>query len=627
MTQLIKRGLKTIAAIGVILLIVTIGFVTLIDPACFKGDIQKQIVFRTGRPLTIQGPLYWRMSPGLSLEINDLTLPNVPASGEPFLSIKKAYLTPNLWSLFSGHLSFDIQVHDLNIQLIRYATEDSNFKELQTRFIQSFSEENPSRFFSVNAILIHHATVNWQDSMTHQSLYLTHLTLKAEKLIRGLTGFPTPISMSCELTDAQHTQLGHLTFNAEWQLSHQHQQLDFHGIALKAEFQGLPLIALNGNLSIPNFKDFSTLQGKLTFPNIALADWGKVFNLPTQDLLLQTGNLVTTFEYEKNALKVSNFTLALNDHGLMEGAFIWNMQPQPNMLELDGKFSVKALKIGSTKLDSFKTDLQAKRGIWSFKPELRMAEGFHTADLKIDFNGFAPKFEFSAQGDHFEINDLLTLFQYKNTLHGRANAKTILVSQGNTREELLQNLSGKLEVSISDGQIGGIELTPLLLHAQSTIHSLSTALMKKQKIDFSSELTKELGVWKQQASVQHPLITPFSWGDIHLTFERGLAQLTTLKFSHPKYSLEGHGSYDLIQETMEYQALALLNSLPQGGTSNEMFDFFKRTPLTIQVKGPLNNLAVQPDLVGYTQGALKLVQRDPLDKTNDKGLEKLFGFP
>jgi hypothetical protein len=89
----------------------------------------------------------------------------------------------------------------------------------------------------------------------------------------------------------------------------------------------------------------------------------------------------------------------------------------------------------------------------------------------------------------------------------------------------------------------------------------------------------------------------------------------------PQYQLQGQGTVNLRNDTLRYQLHA--NLVSDNAEKNDLTNFFKNTPLFINIIGPLKNPVVKPDLETYIQSALKY-QRQAYEEMAGKALKKLF---
>ena len=176
---------------------------------------------------------------------------------------------------------------------------------------------------------------------------------------------------------------------------------------------------------------------------------------------------------------------------------------------------------------------------------------------------------------------------------------------------------------------------PLLEQAQGALHTISKHLLRKQPINIEALLTAELGEWKRQASDSESLYTPFERFESDISFKQGALQTDHFTFSHPRYKLYGKGFTDLKLQKSEYETFALLGP-SESNQPQALHPFLEKTPLSIQIKGPLDALMIRPELGRYAENAIaslhqntsSLIEKKPvlsIDKSTD--MEKLFGAP
>ena len=607
-----------------------VGIITLVDPNQFKGFIEKQIASNTGRILTIKGPIFWHFTPNLSLEIYDLSLSNAPTFSNAFLTIKKATVSPELWSLLSFKLLVNLKLQDLMVNLNRNVIGQANWDDLQKALLEKqFAPRISSSFFLPYNVTIEGTTLHWQDARTHQNWLIKDLKVAAQKLPWGLSGRLVPINTSFHYEDITHKQSGNISFRSEWCLDKTAQQLDLQDLELIADIQELPTTILTGELHLQQFKNFPIIEGKLATINLSLERWLGLLNLPNHPLLPRTVDLKSAFKYQYPFLDVASFHLSLDNGGSLEGAFKTNVQGNTwQTFSLNGNFQASDLRIGLIPVSEIKTFLEAKDGIYQFTQlQGKFINSQHLAGLQIDIRNHIPEITLTDQIDTYDINELLSFFGEKDKISGRTQTKISLNTQGATLDECLTNLSGDAHITLMNGKLRGIALPILLQHAQATVTELTNKLVTKQSINIAAILTAELGEWKQQAINYQQLATPFRLIETNLILKNGKLSTTDFKLIHPDYIINGKGSVDFIHKDLEYQADALLNNNEISTLEPIIKNFLKETPLSIHVKGPFNQLSVSPELGRYAEGAIKLVHKEPIEIPKDNNLEKLFGFP
>lgn len=634
MIKFFKWLFKVLAATALLGIIAVVGMITVMDPNQFKEVIRQQVALRTGRILTLQGPMYWRIDPDLCLEAYDVALGNAKTFPKEFLTVKRARLGANWRSLFSGKFLIDIELQGLALNLNRDPTGLSNWEDLQP--LLSMKDSLHQHLLPFN-VTLSDTKISWQDFQHHQHYQISDLDFSAKKLSSGWAGFSAPISLNFKIQD-QNAKQAKIVVNGEWHFNEKLQQIDVHNLALKLGLSELPPATLTAELQIQNFAHSPLIQGTLQVLEFDLKNWLSHFDLSLAPYLCQTTAFSASFRYHFPSLEVASFNLQLENQGMLEGNFsIPDFRKNFKALNSTASLHGKALQLGPYAVNEIKTTLVAKEGLLNFEPLYADIAGTtHHGTLAIDLRSYIPQFSVSTQTDSFEINELFTLFNENDRLYGRLHAMTTLSTQGHSLHECIGNLSGQTQLTLTDGRIRGIELPPLLQHAQSTVALLSDNLLKKQPTNVAAILTAELGEWKQQAINHQQLATPFRIIEATIQVVNGQLHTNNFKLVHADYTLSGHGTLDLIQRNIEYQANALLNrATPTTNVTNDLAIFLKDTPLAIQLKGPLNNFSVQPDLAQYAEGALKIVK--PAPETPGEGLseqptehhtlERLFGFP
>ena len=622
--ETLKQLCKIFLAFVMAGVISIIGLITLVDPNQFKDYIRKQIALSTGRTLTINGPIYWYLDPGLSIEIYDLSLGNAPNFSSEFFTVKKARFETKLWTLLSGKIFVDVHLQGLQLNLTRNIAGVSNWADLQQIFLEKKSSKKP--FVLPYSVTLEDASLNWHDASLDRQIKISQFNLVAKKLPVAIAGFPIPITSKFYLEDPSQNHVGNLALNAEWCFNEK-QQLAIQNLKLTANLQDFRPLVLTGELAIQDFKNTPLIQGKFQGANIDLSQWLTEFNLPLYPLMSPNAELKTAFNYRAPSLEVTSLLLSLENKGSLEASFKTDLRNKMfRTLTINGSFHGKKLRVAGLPITEISSTVEAKDGLFNFEDfNIQFANSQHQGKLKVDLRNPIPKFQISDQLYSPDINELLALIGEKDKITGKIQANASFTTQGSNFKECLQNLFGNAYITLIDGKVRGIELPPLLQHMQTTVVMLTDTLAKKQPINVAAVLTAELGEWKQQAINYQQLTSPFHTIEAHISVEDGKMHTSDFKLMHSDYTVNGQGTFDFVNKNAEYQALALLAQAPSL-SSQSLLAFLKKTPLSIQIQGPFNNLSVRPNLAHYAESAIKLVQKPHTENSNDNTLEKLFGF-
>lgn len=612
-------------------IVAIVGLITLVDPNQLKGLMSQQLEKSTGYNLTIQGPIYWSISPEMAIDAFDLVLSKPTTSPNKLLSIKKARITTSFKSLLSLKNLFNVELQGLTLDL-SHPSFQANLKNLKALSEKPLFSRIQSLYFLPNNLTITDGSITWHDFYSHGNFQIKNLDFSAKKIHSGMAGLSVPIDFNFCLVEEATQYSSKISVNTEWHHNQQLQQFDIQDLKAKAEFEGRESTTLIADLQI--LDTVPLVKGKCQLLNFSLPLWLSKFNPTLYAWISNPLDFKGIFHYQYPSLEFRSFTVAL-DKGSLDG----NLKAKLENLSLQtflgsGYFQLKGVTLGTLPLKELKTQFEASNGIFKFNNiTADMINCQHQGQLKIDFTDPIPKLSISDQINTTEINDPLTALGENDKIYGKMQGNAELFTKGSTVEECIQNLSGQAHISLVNGKLGGIELPKLLQHAQTTVQNLYNNLLKKQSTNIEAILTAELGEWKLQALNNESLKTPFNSIETDITVDNGVLRTSNFKLINPEFTINGHAEIDLLHKNIESQASALLNH-PIPTHSEDLGLFLKESPLSIQIKGPLNNLLVRPDLARYADRALNFSPKErgkeaehpekKLDK--DNALEKLFGF-
>jgi uncharacterized protein involved in outer membrane biogenesis len=287
-----------------------------------------------------------------------------------------------------------------------------------------------------------------------------------------------------------------------------------------------------------------------------------------------------------------------------------------------GEIQAENMMFGNLSIPHFDSEFQLNDGIALWGPyHLMLFEAPHSGTITLDLTKENPQLFVEQMAPSLEINNILKAFGHPDKLTGKGSLKTQLMTSGHTTEELLNNLSGKSEIALHNGELRGINLEYLLKHLQTTIKSMLSSIKAKSFSDFGNHVQDELAQWKEQSANNTGFVTPFETLKANVTIQDKLINNPDFLVLGPQYQLQGHGTVNLRTDTLRYQIHA--NLISEDADKNNLTKFFKNTPLHINILGPLNNPVVKPDLEMYIQSALKY-QRQTYEEIAGKALKKLF---
>jgi hypothetical protein len=624
---MLKKLIKILFALVVIFGLGIVAIITFVDLNHFKDTLSQQVNQHTGRKLAIAGDIKWTFRPWLSLEIQGASLSNPVGFEGDFLSFKKLWIEPHLSTLITGKLFVSLDCEDVHLALDKTNAALNNWNDLFKNLSKKETTVPNKSWLSVlvGGLKLSNVSIDWIDKLEAQHLQLTHLNLSAEKLYKAMLGNAIPITLSTHLSNLQNQKSANIALNTQIKLNLIQKSLAISDIALKLQLQeGVPA-TLEGDLQVEHFDTAPVITSTLKLPTINTNEWLKGWLVDLPPSLPKSLSAKLAFHYKAPVLDISYLTLHVDTGQIASKFKIQHDLEEPFLLKkLSGTGEIQAehIKFNDFLVPHFDSAFQLNEGIAQLAPyHLMLFNSAHSGSITLDFNKETPHLLIEQLAPNLDINNVLKAFGQPDKLTGKGSLKTQLMTSGNTLDALLNNLSGKSEIALSDGEFRGINLEYLLKHLQTTIKSMISSIKAKSFSDFGNHVQDELTQWREQSSNSTGFVTPFETLKASVTLEDRLITNPDLLILGQQYQVQGYGTINLNNDTLRYQLLA--NLLTNKEDKNDFTKFFKNTPLHINIIGPVNNPVVKPDLEKYIQSALKY-QRETYEEMAGKALKKLF---
>lgn len=627
-TMIKMQGWTPKLAIGFLVLFFVGSFSLHFMPGYLKSLVIQRIERTTGHTLAIEGPIVWHLGRTISVEFYEGSLHDESTVKAPVLFFKKAVFQNDWFSLVRGRLKLHLAIENPRLHLSSDMFRANNWKN----FLQKISAEKLlSSNISLDQIQIHQGEIDWIDAPQQQKIHLSEVDFELSQLKKALDGFYQNMHAQFRWGDQNISKSNaKINIKNEWRFNLSKKQFDLKNIALEAKsIETLPLL-LSGELHVKALQPIPAVQGKLQLMNIPLSI------LFDEKVLLKNdtssaAHLNAAFKYEHPELDFHSLVLSLPESGTITGTFKSNWPIAPlATADIKGTIEAKNIQLAKFSIAQLQASFEGKNGILEMSPlSAEIAAVQHYGHMTLDWT--KPILRLSLQSESYtsDLNPLLKLIHKPEIIQASLKADTQLTAEGTTLNGCLQTIKGSSKLTLSNGQIYGIALLPLLEKAQVAVNGLSHRLLKKHTVNVEALLTAELAEWKAQAAAPKTrLITPFD--QLETTLQITGAQLQSDYFSlrHSNYRLNGKGMTDLRLQEAHYEANAFLEN--------------QKTPLGIQIKGPLDSLMVHPALGLYAQTVVKQLNRNhpiPLaelptntasdinPETQNADLEKLFGTP
>jgi AsmA protein len=204
MAKPLKIILSAIAAL-VLLLIVAAGILPfIIDPNDFKPEIIAAVKDKTGRELALDGELKLSLFPWAGISTEKIALSNAPEfQDRPFATIEESNIGVRLLPLLSRKVEISrIVLKGLVLNLARNKQGVTNWDDLTASNLNTLPAGKPDAqpvpertTFSVGAITIENARINWDDLKTEKHFEIKDFNLNADKF-----AFAEPANIAASMT-------------------------------------------------------------------------------------------------------------------------------------------------------------------------------------------------------------------------------------------------------------------------------------------------------------------------------------------------------------------------------------------------------------------------------------------
>lgn len=234
---------------------------------------------------------------------------------------------------------------------------------------------------------------------------------------------------------------------------------------------------------------------------------------------------------------------------------------------------------------------------------------------KLSINAHDAVFDVAHDFKQIQISPLLQAVLNKDVVEGRGDLSLNLRTQGLLPAQLKENLSGKVNFSLRDGAVKGINLAKSLRDFKAKIvnrNDQQQAANKLEKTDFSS-LT---------ASID---------------FKKGIGTNQDLSMMSPFLRVSGSGQVDLPKNSLDYVAKATVVNTATGQEGKDLAEL-KDLSIPVRIVGPFDHLNYQLQFAQISSEALKSAlkakaapvieeqKKELKEKLNEEVKNKLKGF-
>ncbi len=576
MVTLIRYTLIALGTLLALLLIATVAILLLVDPEDYRDEIVAALSEETGRAISLEGELGLSVLPCCSLQLGPLAVGN--PRGWPdaeFLRAENVALSVQLWPLLTrGELQVgQVSLDGLQLNLISRRDGSVNWEFAGASDADTVETDGPGDAppaLAVEGIRVSDARLSYVDQQTNERIELQDLQFATGAITPDR---PADVSLSLVAVGLLPGQPVRLQLSGE--------------AVLGADGKRAELNNLNVRL------DDTTIRGqlRLTDPDTAAVEFALAVDRFDADRYL--GDSETTDAQGAAAENINATPVDIPVQTLRD-------------LRLNGNLSIAELIFSGAQLRDVAVTVGAADGVLRLHPlTAALYDGSYAGDVRLDVRGARPKLAVNEQLKGITLAALLTDTRGAANLSGSGNVSIKASASGTTVGELLERLSGDASFELSDGIYKGIDLW--------------------------YEIRKARALLKKTAAPDKPatLQTELSEFSGTLQFAGGQVQNRDFKAAVPFMRLTGSGSYNLLNEAMDYTLQARVVETPtfaDAQNQTEELDKLQGLTLPVRVTGTASNPKVKIELGDMVKDAAKDAARDAVkDKVRDR-LQKKFNL-
>ena len=583
-------------ALGLLVLIVAAVaiFAMTFDPNKYKGEVERIAKEKTGRTLSLKGPLELAFWPSLGAKVSGVTFSERGAPTE-FVSLDSAHASVALMPLLRGDVIVDrVRVSGLKANIVKGKDGKFNFQDLiEPQDKKPAAKGEPGKGedkgkpssgspvkFDIAGIAIERSSIAYKDMNSGQEISLSDLKLDTGRIAEDAQGkidFSTTLKRNTPPLDAK------LALNGTYSLKPDRLGLDFSAKL-----------------------DESSVKGKFGVARAAQAAYDFDLNIDKIDLdryLASSekkkpeagGKKDKKDEPAKPAPKAKEEDAPVDLSGLKG-------------LNAKGQVQIGALQVQGLKLANLKTEIRAADGRAEIGPHAaNLYEGSLNGNLSLDGNANRVALKETLQ--NIAVGPLLRDFAQQDRLEGKGNVTLDVTAAGKTVNAMKSALAGSAKLNLRDGAVKGVNIGAILQKARTALgRQDSAAADDKEKTDFS-ELSASFAI------------------------KNGVAHNEDLDVKAPLFRIGGAGDIDIGKSSINYVAKASLVASSQGQGGKER-DQLAGLTVPVKLSGPLDGMkyevdyrAVAGDLARSKVGekAKEAIEKNK-DKIQDQVRDRLKGL-
>lgn len=603
MKRLFKWILGLLGTLVALILVLGIVAVIFFNSDELKNQIVKKVKAETTADLVIEQELSLGFFPWLQVETGGVTLsqPTTFKSDKQLLKVDQVAASIKLMPLLSGDIEVgSVELSGAELNLLRDKSGRSNIEALvnakesqpATSEETSDSSSKPGAL-SLDSLSLNDFTLNQYDynQQLSQSFHLTSLEVSDFKP-ESVTPVTAEGSLKAGDSQSEWGLSGDLWVGADFK--------QFKVSQLDAELEGLSKqlqnIGLTGDLEL-------SMENKTT----KLSHKGKV-DLNGQPINLQLNAGFSTFKdidvkLSTERLELENFLAATGGEKAPAQSGALDLSPVADFLKrarVKGQLEVGELILKNATFSNVSANLRNKGTTLFLDPFKADAfQGHMETIASVNFASQPLALSVQPDFDNIQIGDLLAAFFELDKLSGLGELDLNMKTKGVDVKQMLQNLNGTGNLTLSDGAFNGIDIEKLIQSGLS--------LQSLNKENYSGK-------------------TSFANLSSNIKAKQGLIEMPDFKLNSPVFDLVGKASTNANQETLagNFQ-LVLKGKLKE--VVEQKYPKLKGKKLPFELKGtwaePKASIDIEAMLKAEYQGKIDEKKKELEDKAKDELKDKL----
>lgn len=261
------------------------------------------------------------------------------------------------------------------------------------------------------------------------------------------------------------------------------------------------------------------------------------------------------------------------------------------------------LKAGSVQYDKLNPTnivmvVKAKDGLININPlKTDMFKTQINATARLDVRATQPNYAVTFNTQNLPIGDVLVAFMDDDKISGIGSVNANLTTSGDRLSLIKKGLNGTLSADLKDGAVKGFNIAQSIRQAKEKLGKKTTAANEELKTDFSS-LTG------------------------HFVIKNGVVDTKTLQAQAPFMRIDGSGTVNLVEETLDYLVKAKIVATGKGQGGDELKELNGLT-IPVKLKGALDAPNVSLDLGSLIEQKAKEEVKQKIEEKKEEVKEKL----